>query len=90
MIEISNFIDATLIKLKNIEVGESVCISTYKKDRHLTVFKVEEERFVLREQGYEKKIFHDLDKRGLKKLLKTLARVEFPRSNMVHLTVIKK
>ncbi|MGL4742406.1 MAG: hypothetical protein ACRC41_16705 [Sarcina sp.] len=90
MIEISNFIDATLIKLKHIEVGESVCISTYKKDRHLVVFKVDENKFVLREQGYEKKIFHDLDKRGVKKLLKTLGKIEFPRSNMVHLSVIKK
>ncbi|MGL5634286.1 MAG: hypothetical protein ACRCX8_14880 [Sarcina sp.] len=90
MVEISNFIEATFVKLKHIKVGESVCISTFKKDRHLIVFKIDEDRFVLREQGYEKKIFHDLDKRGLKKLLKTLAKVEFPRSNMVHLSVLKK
>ncbi|MGL4454220.1 MAG: hypothetical protein ACRCTZ_23970 [Sarcina sp.] len=88
MVDMSNFIDFTFMKLKQIEIGEAVRLSTFKKDRHITIFKCEDS-FILQEHGYDKKIFHDLDKRKLKRLLKTLAKKEFPRSNMLHLNIVK-
>ncbi|MGL5067506.1 MAG: hypothetical protein ACRC6T_06715 [Sarcina sp.] len=89
MVDMSNFIDFTFIKLKQIKLGEGVKLSTFKKDRHLTIIK-EEEFFTLYEEGYSKETFSNLDKKDLKKLLKTLARKEFPRSNMLHLNIVKK
>ena len=87
MVDMSNFIDFTFMKLKQIEVGQGVCLLTFKKDRKVTVIK-EEEYYSVYEDGYSKKVFRNLDSRKLKKLLKILAKKEFPRSNMLHLNII--
>ncbi|MGL4989552.1 MAG: hypothetical protein ACRC57_00060 [Sarcina sp.] len=87
MVDMSNFIDFTFIKLKQINIGQGVCLLTFKKDRKVTVIK-ETENYTLHEDGFYKESFFDLDDKELKKLLKSMVRREFPRSNRLHLTIV--
>lgn len=87
MVDMSNFIDFTLIKLKQIEIGKGICLLTYKKDRKVTVIK-EENSYTLHEDGFYKETFSELDEKELRKLLKTMVRKEFPRSNRLHLNLV--
>lgn len=88
MVDMSNFIDYTLMKLKHIEVGEAIELLTFKKDRKVIVVK-EEEYFTLHEDGFYHEVFENLDTKELKKLLKTMVRREFPRSNRLHFQIVK-
>lgn len=87
MIDISNFIDITLIKLKSLEIGQGLSLLTFKKDRKITIIK-NDNCFSLYEDGFYKENFFNLDYKNLKKLLKTLGRKEFPRSNKLHVEII--
>lgn len=87
MVDMSNFIDFTFIKLKQINIGQGVCLLTFKKDRKVTVIK-ETENYTLYEDGFYKESFFNLDDKDLKKLLKSMVRREFPRSNRLHLTIV--
>lgn len=89
MIDISNFIDITLTKLKSLEIGEGISLLTFKKDRKITIIK-NNNCFSLYEEGFSKERFFNLNNKDLKKLLKTLGRKEFPRSNKLHLEVVDK
>lgn len=89
MIDISNFIDITLTKLKSLEIGQGISLLTFKKDRKITIIK-NNNSFSLYEDGFSREIFLNLDNKNLKKLLKTLGRKEFPRSNKLHLEIIDK
>lgn len=87
MVDMSNFIDYTMMKLKTVEVGEGVCLLTFKKDRKVTIIK-ENESFTLYEEGFYKEVFKELDNKELKKLLKSMVRREFPRSNRLHFQLV--
>lgn len=88
MVDMSNFIDITTIKLKNLEIGHGVALLTFKKDRKVTIIK-ETDGYTLYEDGFYKEIFPDLDNRQLKKLLKSMVRREFPRSNRLHFLLVE-
>lgn len=87
MVDMSNFIDFTVIKLKQIEVGQGVCLLTFKKDRHVTVIK-EQEGFTIKEAGFYHEVFEAPDEKHLRKILKTMVRKEFPRSNRLNLIIV--
>lgn len=87
MVDISNFIDFTFIKLKHLSVGKGVCLLTFKKDRKVTIIK-NESTYTLYEDGFFQETFSNLDDKKLKKLLKSMIKKEFPRSNRLHLTLV--
>lgn len=89
MIDISNFIDITLLKLKTLDDNKGISLLTFKKDRKITIVK-NNDNFSVYEDGFFNESFHDLDINNLRKLLKTLSKKEFPRSNKLHLELINK
>ena len=87
MVDMSNFIDFTFIKLRRLSTGQGVCLLTFKKDRKVTIIK-EESTYTLHEDGFFKETFSNLDDKELRKLLKSMIKKEFPRSNRLHLTLV--
>ncbi len=61
---------------------QGVEILTYKRNRGITIIKIDEETVSVQERGYEENIFQ-VDLSGLGKLLKTIGKREFPRSRKV-------
>lgn len=88
MVDLSNFIDFTFIKLRRLEINQGVSILTFKKDRKVSVIKRTDFYDVI-EDGFFKETFKALDERGVRKLLKSMVKKEFPRSNRLHLAVIE-
>ncbi|MGL4991616.1 MAG: hypothetical protein ACRCYE_13695 [Sarcina sp.] len=87
MIIIDNFVFDTLKKLDEIEIGNCLDIRSYKKNRKVIIEKLEN-AFNLFEDGYRKEEFLNLTKDELKKLLKIIEKIEFPRSNRLRFYVL--
>lgn len=73
----------TLARLSRLEEGEGLLLQPYKKDRSVYVIRRKNMYQVL-ERGFARKEFA-VETRKIKKLLKTLCKKEFPRSNKVWL-----
>ncbi len=73
-------------RLKKIKNGEGILLQPYKKDRSVWVV-MQGDSYSVHERGFVQK---DLivEKKKIKKLIKTVCRREFPRSNKVWLTVL--
>lgn len=68
--------------VRKLEPPQGVEILTYKRNRGITIIKIDEETLSVQERGYEEKTFQvSLD--ALARLLKTIAKREFPRSRKV-------
>lgn len=82
MIDKANAIPTILTKLKKLEVGKGIDLRTFKRDRSVAIRKTGNDSFDVMEDGFEKKQFES-DLKSMKKLLKTLLKKEFPRSNKI-------
>ncbi len=86
MINKDSFIADTLKRLEKLEVGKCLDIRTFKKDRKVVIEKLAV-NYNVYEEGFEKQSFMNLEVQDMKKLLKTLERREFPRSNKLRVYV---
>ena len=84
MLDIAAVIPIVLRRLKKLATGHYLDLQTYKKDRSVLIVKQGEDDFLLIENGFQREEFR-ADATKLKKLLKTLLKKEFPRSNKVRL-----
>lgn len=75
----------TLARLSKIAEGEALLLRTYKKDRSVYVIRRNKGAIQICERGFVNNDFRVLEGK-VKKILKTLCRREFPRSNKVWLT----
>jgi len=82
MIDKAGAIPTITTKMKKLPIGQGLDLRTYKRDRSVVILRVAEDGYEIREDGFEKKQF-ETDFKGLKKLLKTLMKREFPRSNKI-------
>lgn len=64
-------------------MGEKLSFKTAKKDREIAVSKIEGGGYRVEENGFEHRSFKATSEAELKKTLKTLQRIEFPRSNQI-------
>ncbi len=83
MIKNSEFIQTCLHHLQSLCVGEKISFKTAKKDREIAVSKKEGGGYRVEENGFEHRIFEASSEAELKKILKTLQKIEFPRSNQI-------
>jgi hypothetical protein len=82
MIDISSLIPTVTKRLKAIEPGSFLDLRTYKRNRSVVIHKISEDDFHIAEDGfYTEEYEGDLAK--VRKLLRTLLKKEFPRSNKV-------
>ena len=82
MINKDSFIADTLKRLE-----KCLDIRTFKKDRKVVIEKLAV-NYNVYEEGFEKQSFMNLEVQDMKKLLKTLERREFPRSNKLRVYVV--
>ncbi len=84
MIDKTKIIDTVIERLKKLPDGHYLDIRTYKRNRSVIIVKQENNQLLIIQNGYEyQKYKIRIEK--LKKLLKTLLKKEFPRSNKVRL-----
>jgi len=82
MIDIAGAIPTVMTKLKKLPVGQGLDLRTFKRDRSVVILRMADDNYEVREDGFEKKRF-ETNFKGLKKILKTLLKREFPRSNKI-------
>lgn len=87
MIDKDKIIETVRERLKKLPVGHYLDLRTYKRNRSVIIVNKGEENLLVIENGYYQEIFH-LKEEKLNKLLKTLLRKEFPRSNKIRLYVM--
>lgn len=87
MIDRGNFIDTTLQKLAALSVGQALDIRSFKRNRKVVITKTDTGYHVL-EDGFAQEIFADLTEAALTKLLRTIEKREFPRSNKLRFYVL--
>lgn len=88
MFTINNFAFDSIKKLNELKTFNCLDIRSYKKNRKVVIEKLEY-TFNVYEDGYEKKEFLNLSKEDLKKLLRNIEKIEFPRSNKLRVYVLE-
>ncbi len=68
--------------VRKLEPPQGVEILTYKRNRGITIIKIDDENLSVQERGYQDNSFQ-VSTRELARLLKTIAKREFPRSRKV-------
>ncbi len=86
MVDIGNVIPLVLKRLAGLGEGEYLVLQTYKRDRSLTLSRLDDQRVLIREEGFAREEF-EVETAKLKKVLKSLMKKEFPRSNKVHISI---
>lgn len=85
---INRFTKTPVEKSRKLNLGDKIVLLTFKKDRKIEIQKKDEHIYDVMEDGFETKLFADVEDIKLEKLLKQLQQIEFPRSNMFFLEVI--
>lgn len=75
-----DFINIAMTSLKRMYPNQKVIFKTFKKDRKVEVLKLENSYTII-ENGFKNNIIEDLEYKEVKKILKKLQKIEFPRSN---------
>lgn len=83
MIKNKELIQTCLHHLQTLSLGERIAFKTAKKDREISVEKDEGRGYRVVESGFEHRSFEVSSEAELKKILKILQKIEFPRSNQI-------
>jgi hypothetical protein len=81
LVDKGRVLQETLARLVRLEEGEGLLLQPYKKDRSVYVIR-RPNMYQLLEQGFARKEF-TAETKKIRKLLKTLCKKEFPRSNKI-------
>ncbi|MBU4263288.1 MAG: hypothetical protein KKC76_15640 [Proteobacteria bacterium] len=84
LINIDTAIKRVLLLVGKIEPPRGVEILTYKRNRGVSIIRLAEDSFLVRERGYEE---HEMQVSftDLARVLKSMAKREFPRSRQVRI-----
>ncbi len=80
MIDKSRLLPVLLKKVAGLPIGDYLEVRSYKRDRALLLIRLSPERIQIEEDGFEQHRF-EVAEPDLRRLLKTLIKREFPRSN---------
>lgn len=81
MINCDDFVATVLLQMKSACSGQGLEVLTFKGDRSVTIIKTAPDTYLVTETGFVEAQYPDLSPEKLKKILKTLEKREFPRSN---------
>ncbi len=85
MIDKNTAQSSILERLEKLPAGHCLEIRTYKRNRRVLFRRGEQEHWSVLQDGFEKELFEDVDRDKLPRLLRSLLRKEFPRSNKIRL-----
>lgn len=82
------FINREILKIK---VGQKIDFFTFKKDRKISILKMDNERYKVTESGFRQRKYEEMDRYELEKVMEKLKKIEFPKSNtlFIEITEIK-
>lgn len=87
MLDISGALPEILSRARKLPHGNGLDLRTYKRDRSVIILRLGEDKYEVREAGFERNTF-ETGLKGLKKLLKSLLKREFPRSRKVRINTL--
>ncbi len=87
MVDISSAANTVIRRLAGVSEGSGIRMLTFKKDRSVTIVRIDAGTFRVIEQGFENREFVVEEKR-LRKTVKNLLKREFPRSRKVRLSKV--
>lgn len=88
MIDINGAVPNVLTRLKKLPVGQTLELLTFKRDRGLRITRTGKDLFTAREFGFRAET-HEADLKEMKRVLKTVLKREFPRSNKVRVNRVQ-
>lgn len=78
------FISKEILK---IEIGQRIDFFTFKKDRKISILKLDGEKYKIIEDGFKQREFEEMDRAQLEKTMEKLRKIEFPRSNTLFIEI---
>ncbi|MEZ6853706.1 hypothetical protein [Halodesulfovibrio aestuarii] len=78
-------IDSVLKRMKKLNVGQCVDMRSFKRNRSVVIVCCGEDSFRVVEDGFYQEVWDNQNTEQVKRLLKTLLKKEFPRSNKIRL-----
>jgi hypothetical protein len=84
MINKEAFLKVILKKAEKLPTGHYLDIRTYKRNRYVLLIKISPESFKIIEEGFYKKEYQ-AEFKNLRKILKKLLKLEFPRSHKIRI-----
>lgn len=78
-------IDSVLKRMKKLKVGQCVDMRSFKRNRSVVIVCCGEDSFRVVEDGFFQEVWDNQSTEKVKRLLKTLLKKEFPRSNKIRL-----
>ena len=88
MIDAASALTTIMTKTKKLTVDTGIELLTYKRDRGLRIWYNGKDLYTVKEFGFEHNVIES-DLKGMKKLLKTLLKREFPRSKKIRVREIQ-
>ncbi len=89
MIDKTRIVDAVCERMKSLPVSHCLDLRTYKRNRSVVIARLAEDDLLVIEDGFFKERFR-IKRAKLRKLLKTLVKKEFPRSQKIRLYVLDR
>ncbi len=89
MLDKDSCIPKIISRLEKIERGEKVELRPYKRNRVVSIEKIEGDEFKIVEDGFYKEVYR-VSKNQLQKALKRILKKEFPRSHKIRVYVLSR
>jgi hypothetical protein len=78
-------IPTVMERLERLETGQCLDMRTYKRNRSVAIVRTGPDSFTVVERGFHEEMWEGLSADKIRRLLKTLLKREFPRSNKIRL-----
>ncbi len=85
----ASIIPIVIERLTKLEIGQCLDLRTFKRNRSVAIVRIENDSFNVIERGFYEESWQGLTSEKVKKLLKTLLKREFPRSNKIRLYTLE-
>ncbi len=84
----TTIIPTIIERLTKLEKGQCLDMRTFKRNRSVAIICTGHDSFKVIERGFHEELWEDLTMEKVKRLLKTLLKREFPRSNKIRLYML--
>ncbi len=81
----ASIIPTVIERIAKLEIGQCLDMRTFKRNRSVAIICTGNDCFTVVERGFHEESWEDLTTEKIKRLLKTLLKREFPRSNKIRL-----
>ncbi len=81
----TTIIPTVMERLEKLQTGQCLDMRTFKRNRSVAIICTGNDSFNVVERGFHEESWEGLNAEKIKKLLKTLLKREFPRSNKIRL-----